>query len=305
MNYIIDGYFGFGDNIWHIPFVHHLAKTGEVYMTTPFPELFQFPQERFDVYCKKPTTNLKLQLQNMTNNGLYSKSAGHKPNGQRLRFDYGSGLKKGLSVIQSFESLVPLEGDFHFSFAPDRRSSVDEIMRRVRDSGKKLCVVRLPSVRAEWANANRNCKMEYMQLCINHLKREYYFLSIGDIGNQEEYDGTEPEGIDEKRDRHHVNHLGIWEVMDLINRSDMVLSIPCNVIPICQLLKKKAFIIYGGYVPHSPFEDPRLFPLGFVEPEPFCFCITHEKNGHRCKKEIPEEKILSTLEKYIAGEPWN
>jgi len=301
MNYIIDGYFGFGDNIWHIPFVHHLSQKGEVFITTPFPELFQFP----NVYCFKPTTNLKLQLENMTNNGLYSKSSGHKPNGQRIRFNYGEGFKKGLNVLQSFESVIPLEGNFHFEFIPERCMAVDKISQRVKESGKKLCVVRLPSIRKEWSNPNRNGKMEYFQLCINALKDRYYFVSIGDIGNQEDFDGPEPQGIDEKRDRHNVNHLGIWEVMDLIDRSDLVLSIQCNTIPICQILRKKAFLIYGGYVPHWPFVDPRLFPLCSVEPEPFCFCVQHGTDGHKCNKEVPEEKILSTLEKYIAGEPWN
>ena len=300
MNTIIDGYFGFGDNIWHIPFVHHLAQKGEVFITTPFPELFQFP----NVYCYKPVTNLKLCLENMTGNGLYSKSTGKKPNGQRIRFDYGSGFSKGRNVIQSFETVVPLEGSFHFEFNPEKTSAVDQICQRVQSSGKKLCVLRLPSVRKEWANPNRNGKMEYFQLCINALKDRYYFVSVGDIGNQEDFDGPEPQGIDERRDRHNVNHLGIWEVFDLINRSDLVLSIQCNTIPMCQILRKKAFIIYGGYVARSVLTDPRMIAHGYVEPEPFCFCIQHGREGHRCRKDISEEKILSRLAEYV-GASWN
>lgn len=293
MNHIIESYFGLGDNIWHIPFVHHLAKRGEVFIYTPFPELFQFE----NVYCFKPACNLKLQLKNMTGNGLYSRSSGKKPNGNRIRFNYGEGFKRKMNVIQSFESLVPLDGSFYFEYSPVKFKAVDDVMQRVQQSGKKLCVLRLPSVRKEWANQNRNGRMEYFQACINALKKDYYFVSVGDIGNQEEFDGVEPVGIDEKRDRYHVNPLGIWEVFDLVNRSDFVLSMQCNIMPIAQLLRKKAFIIHGGYVPHEMLTDPRLPEIGHAQPDPFCFCIRHgRQDQHRCKKDIPEKVLMKRLE---------
>lgn len=296
MNYILDSYFGFGDNIYHIPFVHHLSQKGEVFIYTPFPELFQFP----NVYCFKPVTNLKLQMQNMTGNGLYSRSLGHRPIGKRIKLNYGQGFEHGLTVMQSFEAVLPLESDFYFEYSPAKTESVDVILKRSRSSGKKLCVLRLPSVRKEWANPNRNARMEYFQSCVNALKNEYYFVSVGDIGNREEFDGQEPEGIDEKRDQHAENHLGLWEVMDLINRSDLVLSIQCNMLPICQLLRKKAFIIYGGYVPHHVLNDVRFYQVGFVEPDPFCFCIQNGNDGHhRCKKDIPEDVLLGKLKDYL------
>ena len=288
MNYILDSYFGFGDNIYHIPFVHKLAQQGEVFIYTPFPELFQMP----NVYCLKPVTNLKLQLKNMVGNGLYSH--GHKPNGNRIRFNYGEGFKDNLTIMQSFEKIVPLNGDFFFEFMPSKSPKIDEIISRVVATGKKLCVVRLPSVRKEWPNTNRNGKMEYFQLCINALKEKYYFVSVGDIGNAEDFDGSEPQGIDERRDRHDVNYLSVWDVVDLINRSDLVLSIQCNMIPICQLLNKKAFIIYGGYVPHKVLNDERFYQINYVEPEPFCFCVNRIRD-HVCKKDIPEERILLKL----------
>ncbi len=296
MNHIIESYFGLGDNIWHIPFVHHLARQGEVYIYTPFPELFQMK----NVYCFKPACNLKLQIENMNGNRLYAKSIGKTPNGKRIRFNYAVGFKNKMNVIQSFESIVPLDGDFYFEYSPQKFDSVDEIMERVKKSGKKLCVLRLPSVRKEWANQNRNGKMEYFQECIGYLKNEYYFVSVGDIGNREDFDGFEPLGIDEKRDRHNVNHLGIWEVFDLVNRSDLVLSIQCNMMPISQLLKKKAFIIHGGYVPHEMLTDKRLPEIGYAQPDPFCFCVRHgREDRHVCDKDIPKGFLLKRLEDYL------
>ncbi len=295
MNYILDSYFGFGDNIYHIPFVHKLAQQGEVFIYTPFPELFQFP----NVYCLKPTTNLKLQLKNMTNNGLYSRSSGHKPRGQKIRFNYGEGFKKDLTIMQSFEKVIPLEDDFFFEFTPKPSIKAEEVINKAKKKHKKLCVMRLPSVRKEWANYNRAPLMEYFQICIDYIRQDYYIVTIGDIGNREEFTGIEPSGIDEKRDRHHINHLGIWDAIDLISKSDLVISMPCNILPICQLLRKKSFFIYGGYVPHAMCNDERFYQVGYVEPEPFCFCIRNGQDSHKCNKEIPQDRLLLELKNTI------
>lgn len=301
LNHIIRGYFGFGDNIWHIPFVHHLAKRGEVFMYTPFPELFQFK----NVYClPPPDCKLKLQAANIKANPLFADPRRKRPNGNYIRFNYAAGFKRGLNVIQSFESVVPLQGSFFFDYQPKKFVKVDELAARAAASGKRLCLLRLPSVRDEWANPNRNGKMEYFQACINHLKDRYYFVSVGDIGNRESYDGEEPSGIDERCDKAGaVNHLNIWEVMDLLNRSALAISIQCNILPMAQLLKRKAFIINGGYVSHHLLTDPRLFEIGYAQPDPFCFCIKHGRAGeHRCSKEIPQEVLLSRLQDYIERE---
>ena len=300
MNYILDSYFGFGDNIYHIPFVHKLAQQGDVFLYTPFPEMFQFP----NVYCLKPVTNLKLQLKNMEGNGLYSH--GHRPNGQRLQFNYGEGFRNGkLSIMQTFEKKVPLGDDFYFEF--DHRpycdpGKADAIVGRAKKQKKKLCVMRLPSVRKEWANPNRNGKMEYFQICIDYIRQDYYIVTVGDIGNKEEFYGAEPTQIDEKRDRHNVNHLGIWEVIDLISKADLTISIQCGMLPICQILKKKSFFIYGGYVPHSVLNDKRFYQVGYVEPDPFCFCVDNGLNLHKCNKYIPQDRLLETLRNTIRGE---
>ena len=269
MNYILDNYFGFGDNIYKIPFVHKLAQQGEVFIYTPFPEMFQMP----NVYCFKLTTNLKLQLQNMTGNGLYSH--GHKANGQRIRFNYGENFKAStpLAIMQSFEKQVPLDGEFYFEFKYSSSTKADDIVNRAKHKHKKLCIMRLPSVRKEWACYTRAPLMEYFQICIDYLRQDYYIVTIGDIGNKEAYTGIEPSLIDERRDRHNVNHLGIWDAYDLISKADLIVSMPCNILPICQILRKKSFFIYGGYVPHAMCNDERFYQVGYVEPDPFCFCI--------------------------------
>ena len=300
MNYILDSYFGFGDNIYHIPFVHKLAQQGEVFIYTPFPEMFQMP----NVYCYRPTTNLKLQLQNMQGNGLYSKSAGHKPNGERLQFNYVAGFRENLplTIMQVFGKSVPLYGDFYFEFKHESSSRADDIVNRARHKHKKLCVMRLPSVRKEWACYTRAPLMEYFQICIDYLRQDYYIVTVGDIGNREEYIGKEPTQIDEKRDRHNINHLGMWDTYDLISKADLTVSMPCNILPICQILRKKSLFIYGGYVPHAMCNDERFYQVGYIEPDPFCFCIRNGKDGHKCYKEIPQDRLLKALRKTLRGE---
>lgn len=292
---ILNSYFGFGDNIYHIPFVHKLAQKEEVSIYTPFPELFQFP----NVHCCKATTNLKLQTENMTNNGHFSKSSGHRPHGRTIRFNYGEGFKSGLTIMQSFEKCVPLNGEFFFEFTPPPSKEADAIKQRANRKKKRLCVMRLPSVRKEWACYTRAPLMKYFQACIDYIKQDYYIVTVGDIGNKEAYCGVEPQGIDEKRDLHSANHLNIWEVFDLLNKSDLVISMPCNMLPMCQILHKKSFFIYGGYVPHDMCNDERFYQVGYVEPDPFCFCVRNAQDGHKCNKEIPQDILLSKLRETI------
>jgi hypothetical protein len=289
MNFIINHYAGLGDNIYHIPFVHQLAKKGTVYMHTPFPELFQFE----NVICvPHPNAHrLKLQKENGTNNPLYATHC--NPHGKQINFNYGSNFRRGMTVIQSFEAVVPLS-EWFFEFKTKPACPASDILSRALRAEKKLCVVRLPSVREEWFCSSRNGLMSHFQACIDHLKKDYYLVAVGDIGNKEQYDGPMPTGIDEHRDEH--GSLGIWDVIDLVNRSDLVLSIQCNMLPICQILHKRAFFIYGGYVPHKSLNDSRFYQVGYVEPEPFCFCVD---NTHKCRKDIPHDRLISRLEEAI------
>jgi len=297
MNHIVDSYFGFGDNIYEIPFVHKLAQRGEVFLYTPFPEFFQFP----NVYCFKATTNLKLQASNMTGNGLYARRSEHRPHGERLKFDYHQGFRKSLTMMQAFENIIPLEGDFYFDFTPSPSREADEIKERARKKKKLLCVMRLPSSRKEWPCDARTPLMEHFQLCIDYLRQDYYIVTVGDIGNREDYYGNEPSGIDEKRDRHYVNHLGIWDTFDLLAKSDLVVSMVCNILPMCQILRKKSFFIYGGHIPHAMFNDVRFYQVGYVEPDPFCPCRQSQMVGHTCNKEIPQDRLLSRLNEILKG----
>jgi hypothetical protein len=289
--FIINHYAGFGDNIYHIPFVHQLAKKGTVYMHTPFPELFQFE----NVVClPHPNAHmLKLQKENGSGNPLYATHCA--PRGKQINFNYGSNFRRGMTGMQSFEAVVPLT-EWFFEFKPKPACPASDILSRALRAGKKLCVVRLPSVREEWFCSSRNALMSHFQTCIDHLKKDYYLVAVGDIGNKEQYDGQKPEGIDEHRDDHNSNHLGIWDVVDLIERSDLVLSIQCNMLPICQILRRRAFFIYGGYVPHKALNDSRFFQVGYVEPEPFCFCVD---NTHKCRKDIPKDRLISRLEEAL------
>lgn len=286
MSFIVQSYFGMGDNIYQIPFIRQLSKHGEVFIHTPFPELFQKMDK---VHCLPASTTLKAQFKNMQGNKLYQRC---RPKGTVIRFEYGSKFEKNQSIMQSFEHTVPLD-EWFFEFEPPYSARADEILKRV---SRPICIVRLPSVRDEWFNSSRNGKMEYFQLCIDRLKKDYYLIAVGDIGNKERYDGPCPSGIDEHLDRLGENQLELWDMVYLLKHSGMVLSIPCNILPLCQILKKKGFFIYGGYVPHRLLNDTRFYQVGYVEPDPFCLCV---KNRHNCYKEIPKDRLLSKLEEEI------
>jgi hypothetical protein len=73
----------------------------------------------------------------------------------------------------------------------------------------------------------------------------------------------------------------------------------CNILPMCQILKKKSFFIYGGHVPHAMLNDKRFYQVGHIEPEPFCFCATKQYT-HKCNKDIPQDTLLNKLAETIS-----
>lgn len=279
--YIVDGYHGFGDTIYHIPFIHHMARTGQVFIHTPFPEFFQFR----NAFPLPVYTKLKLQAENIANTKCYSNKS---PEGVKIVFNYNA-LIKEMSIIKAFERTVPLDNNIYFDFNPQFSQPAYDVLMRAK---KKLCVVRLPSVRDEWATPSRCSCMRYFQRCINILKQDHYIVTVGDTGNKEELYEACPTGIDERLDIY-PNNLKIWDTMYLISKADFVLSFPCNIIPICMLLRKRAFFIYGGYVRHAHLTDPRFHKLHYVEPDPMCNCVSAK---HECIKDIDENRLLRELD---------
>jgi hypothetical protein len=281
---IWNDYLGFGDSIYKRPFVKQL-QGHDIFLYTPFPELYSDLKVKF---CR-PHTKLKTQRKNIDKHDALKTWTEEKPYGYNLAMSYTSGLSTG-NVIEAMEGWVELESfDFTIPVVEEGIERAKEIISKV---DKKVCILRLPSVRNEWACESRNPEPRYFQEIIDAYNDRFYFISIGDCG-ENEYLVGEYTGIDLEL---HNSQLSLWEAVNLMRLSDLIVSIPCFTLPLSIAYGLKAFFIYGGYVKHDRLIDKRmnLSTIGYIEPSPFCNCV---KNNHNCNKEI--NGLLWRFDEYL------
>ena len=143
------GMHGLGDNIYQLSFIKSLAKSGDVWLETPWPEIYS---DLNNVHFVKPHTRLRTQAKNVNqvNDSIWSKP----PSNHSIKISYSDngilrGMRRCFGVdcstfdLPKFES--PIKGDY--------------------------AVVRPATVRKEWAASSRNPKPEYLAECTAQVLR--------------------------------------------------------------------------------------------------------------------------------------
>lgn len=284
----IHSYLGLGDNVYMRPFALALAEQYMVDVLTPFPD---FLYGGTPIGCIKPNTQLKTQKEYADNTcfkwrlPLAQYHRVYKPN-------YSVNFHRSMNVIESFKEYFNLEPKpFQFDIPKAYKTQA----RKLVESKKPICYLRLPTIRKEWLCSSRNAHMEYFQHVINMLKDTHYIVSCLDLRNGAEWlDGDLPSGIDLCL---HNGELDVNGMLGLMSISDCLIGIQSNLIPLSCAFQKPCFIIYGGYVPHRVLVDPYmgLDKLRYIEPKDFCFCI----NGrHKCNKTIEIDRLTNEFDSF-------
>jgi hypothetical protein len=283
-------YYGLGDNFYMRPFIIKAQeKYDTVHVRCPFPDLLYF---NTDVKCIKPVTNLKTQKEwaDKQDNLFVTPLTKYTT---ELAFNYSSPLIRELNPIySSFNSQFPIDKNDVEYITPIE--FIDKAKSLIPETNKKLCVLKLPTVRTEWLNDSRNPKMKYYQMLIDQLKSEYYFISVADTRVNEKLSEPCPTGIDLIA---HKAEFDLQAYVGLLSLADLVIGYPSNVLPVCMTLKAPLFCIYGGSVPNTPLTfgyDTSKY--GFIEPTKMCKCV---KNNHNCNKEIKDYDLFSAFDKFM------
>jgi len=312
------GCYGFGDNLSQRPVIKDLAEKYEtVYLQTPIPEFYwDMPNVKF-VYPDDVNAG--------TGHRTPSKHLAHvdetlfvkRPEGIPEQIGMTRMVRVGKRCFlerQGTSTEVP-EPSEHISvfegirrgagIAPERYSFMLPVKRewvaaarKVVDglalNGKKLCLVRPPTIRKEWACSSRNPKAEYLQLIIDQYGHEYFFLSIADIDGKDEALDGQLVGIDAE---FHKGELPMTTILGLLKIADMTITGPNMMMLAVVALRARAFCIFGGHAGPEHVLDPGmgLDNLEFVAPSPFCNC---REMNHDCNKDIPTSVILSTFEAF-------
>jgi hypothetical protein len=274
----VEGMKGLGDNIYQRAFVKVLAQQRDVYLATPWPELYEDLPVRF-VHMTTPlrtqAKNLRRQIREWT-----AKPA----NPQLIQPSYGGGL----SIVQGMErrfGCAPVEFDL-------------PRFENVIDAAKPICVVRPATVRNEWCAPARNPNPEYIAQAVEALRRDYFIVSVADLQEGAEI-ALEPLPYADLR--LHAGELGVKQLLGLVQAASLVVGGVGWIVPACIAAKTPLFCILGGnggYNAPEKITDPRmqLDHIGFARPDNYCMC---DRMTHKCDKTISnlDEQLGAFLER--------
>ena len=268
-----------GDNIYQRPFIKALAKTHDLYLQTPWPQLYC----DFLVKFVMQTTTLRTQNKNLQRTDVQSKFVAPE-NIATIEPRYvGEDLKRGISM---FEGLIKA-----YKIEPDTFDLPS--FKTIRLHTKKpICVIRPATIRNEWVAASRNPDPEYLLKASRILMKTHYVISVADIDNQNEI-GVKP--LPEAHLYLNEGELKMEELLGLIQIADLVVGGVGFIVPACIANKTKLFCILGGnggYNSPEVITDRRmdLSNVYFATPDNFCKCTSAI---HNCDKRISdfEEKL--------------
>jgi hypothetical protein len=290
------GAIGFGDNFYQRPIIRYFAKRyKEIYMMTTCPDIYWDIE---NVHFVDPRPALKLRTHNKYLVGLPAGFFSQRPEGlEGIPWRYRPLRNGSISRCEFLRQSAGMEKwDFDFSFF--MRLSWIEAAQAVIDGldlfGKKLCLIKPPTIRKEWFSPGRNPKIEYIQMLIDKYADEYFYLGFADLQEGNEWLDGELYGVDAT---YYHGELSLTTLFALIKLSDMIITPPTWPMLAGIAERVRCFTVFGGVAPPKILTDDRLMncsSFAYVAPEPFCACWN---DRHECRKDIPEMIIFDRFDK--------
>ena len=273
---LIRGMWGLGDNIYSRPFVRAAAARYDVWLETPWPELYEDLGIRFVCGSRR----LRTQQKNIARQPA---SRWSNPPTIRREFTVSYGGELGrMGIVAALErryQLVGVEFDPSLFDLPETGSC--DI------ASGPIAVIRPVTVRSEWRNEARNPRPEYVAAIAAALMATHTVICIADLAPEQEWlVGDLPPA------HFHLirGELSIRELVALLRAADVIVGGVGWIVPAGLALRTKTFVVLGGHGGHNAPEkitDPRLdlSRISFAMPEKFCRCTNMM---HNCDKAIAD-----------------
>ena len=274
---LIHGLWGLGDNIYSRPFVRAAAAQYELWLDTPWPELYADLKVKF----VRGSRNLRTQQKNIARqpSDLWLKPR-HPM--REIKINYSDIASR--SIIAAMEWRWMTLG---VKFDPLLFALPELGPYPVAVSDRPIAVVRPVTVRTEWRNEARNPRPEYVNAIAAELMATHTVVAVADLAPGQEW----PVGDLPPAHRYLVHgELKVRELLALVRDADIVIGGVGWIVPAGLALKVKTFAVLGGHGGHNAPEkitDPRLdlSRIGFAKPEKFCRCTNML---HDCEKRIAD-----------------
>jgi hypothetical protein len=273
----IRGLWGLGDNCYSRPFVRAAAQKYDVWLETPWPELY----EDLDIRFVRGSRKLRTQVKNIARQPAshWSKRPAIR---RELTVSYGADLAR-LSIIEAIERRFQFVG---VAFDPGL-FDLPDVGECNRPFVGPIAVVRPVTVRAEWRNEARNPRPEYVAAIAAELMATHTVVCVADLAPEQEWLVGElpPAHIHLVR-----GELNVRELLALVRAADVIVGGVGWIVPAGLASRIRTFVVLGGHGGHNEPEkitDPRLdlSRIGFAMPEKFCRCTNML---HNCDKTITD-----------------
>jgi len=280
---------GMGDNIFQRPYIHTLCGLFEtVYLDSPWPHLYWDMPDNLHLF--RSGTRLRTQRKNEES---IKEFYGEGPPSITRVFRPGYILNKSGSVYKDFDGRIPRSG-FFFHMEPPNEWGEDLPF----DPTEPFCVVRNTTVRREWHVPNRNCRNEYLQFAASKYKNltGHQMIEIADIdGDVETLDGEHIHAADVRLTKGELKHPGlIWA----FRHAAAVISCTGFALPLAQMVKANALIIFGGYDLPEWFTHPDQDCPDVITITPDKPCGCHKKN-HNCPLDISQARLNKSIRRLV------
>lgn len=269
--------FGLGDCIYARPFVVAASRQFNIYLETPWPELYS----DLDIKFVKGNRKLRTQLKNMA---LQPASRWSVPprRAEEIRIFYWALEQQSIVASLELRWLIALGIKFDASLF-----SLPDMGSAPLQSDRPFAVVRPVTVRSEWKNEARNPHPEYIAAIAEELMDTHTVIAVADLEDGAEW------LVGELPPAHHYfvhGELKVRELLALVRDADVVVGGVGWIVPAGLALKVHTFVVLGGQGGHNAPEkitDPRLdlSRIDFAKPERYCKC---SNMLHICDKTIAD-----------------
>lgn len=267
-SFYVEGMHGLGDNIYSRAFIK--ALPGDVYLSTPWPQLFSDLPNVKPVACN---SRLRTQAKNLKRQESTEFSPPHNAKHLKIQYtaqDFASGGL--LNGMQRCFGVDPAAFDLPEFPCP---ISVD----------KPIALIRPVTIRNEWKNTARNPNPEYIEWVAEQLKYTHHVVSVADIEAGKEWiEGDEPFA----HQKFHKGELGLVDLLGLVRHADIICGGVGWIVPASIAYGKRLFCVLGGHGGHNAPEkithpSMDLSRMHFATPDNFCKCTSMQ---HSCIKKI-------------------
>ena len=267
-----------GDSIYIRPYIKKLAQNWNVYLDTPWPEIYEDLPVKFVRMPRK----LRTQMKNVERQPFsrWTDPPTERMENKRIGYFFSMGFQK--CIVRSFEQQFGFAVDWEKWDLPTRRYEWSR-----EELGLPIAVIKATTVRTEWSSQARNPLPEYVNWLADRLMKTHFVVSVADLSPPNEVLVGCPPPCHRAFNR---GELVVEKLIELVRRADIIVGGVGWNVPMSIALKTKSFVVLGGRGAHNAPEvitDPAmdLTHIGFAKPKQYCRCSSAQ---HDCNKVIPD-----------------